>query len=69
MAPASDSFDAALSVVGPAGTVVVMRDNRGSGAAETLQLSLPDTGMYVVVARGYAGMAGTYTLTLIVEEQ
>jgi WD40 repeat protein/tetratricopeptide (TPR) repeat protein len=69
MAPASDGFDAVLRLVGPDGTELVERDMRGRGALEGLQVSLPETGTWVVVAEEYYGRPGAYTLTLTVEEE
>ena len=68
MVAMSGDLDPILSLVGPDGTMLEQRDSRGSGSYETLQVSLPETGTYLVYAGGYGGFAsGAYTLTLALE--
>jgi len=59
--------DPYLTLLGPDGTVLVEDDDGGDGKNSMIRgFSLPETGVYAIIARGYSlNSAGVYRLTLV----
>jgi hypothetical protein len=59
--------DTYLELYGPDGTPLTQNDDGGPGLfAEIQDYALPETGDYIIVARGFGGAIGSYELTLTV---
>ena len=65
----SQEFDAFLWLYDSARQVVTTDDDGGGGTDARIELTLPETGLYYVLANAYeAGETGEYTLTLTVQD-
>ncbi|MFQ3567423.1 MAG: pre-peptidase C-terminal domain-containing protein [Aggregatilineales bacterium] len=61
----SAEFDTFLELIGPNGFEVARDDDSGQGLNARIEnFALPTTGTYTIIARGFAGASGAYTLTL-----
>jgi cobalamin biosynthesis Co2+ chelatase CbiK len=61
----SAEFDTFLELIGPNGVEVTRDDDSGQGLNARIEnFALPTTGTYTIIARGFAGASGSYTLTL-----
>jgi CHAT domain-containing protein/tetratricopeptide (TPR) repeat protein len=59
----SDEFDAYLILKSPDGKVIAQNDNGVSGINSTIVITLPTTGVYIILANTYgAGATGSYQL-------
>jgi hypothetical protein len=64
------NLDAYLELIGPDGATLVQDDDGGDGYNSRIErFVLPETGLYVIVARGYSSSSGAYRLTLIKEDE
>lgn len=62
--PGDEDFDVVVRIVGPDGALLEEMDARLKGEAESITLTLPGDGLYVVRVAPYAFLGGSYTLML-----
>lgn len=60
----STDFDPVLSLIGPGGTEVAINDDFGGTLNSTIIITLPEDGIYTVVARSFSGQGGAYSLVV-----
>jgi hypothetical protein len=60
----NNGYDTVLELFGPGCSSVASNDDGGPGLSSLLQTTLPSSGTYTIIARGFAGRSGSYSITL-----
>ena len=63
-AAGSNSYDTVLELYNSSGSRIASDDDSGSGLSARITTTLPSSGNYTIIARGYGGRTGSYTLSV-----